>query len=82
LISISAASAAKEVQTKLPGYSQSNIRGVWGGQPEPTRVLSYIGTRKDKPKIEGIAKSYAKKFGQESVLVSRHRVRAKFIGGS
>ena len=72
----------KEAVPQLGGYSVERVSGVWGKTHEPTRILHYIGPPADIGKTEHIADEYRKKFGQEAVLVTRGRVRSKFITGN
>lgn len=70
------------VTPRFPGFTVHLGRGWWKGVFEPTRVITIYAPSGNvtKDAIEFIAKTYAERFGQESVLFSINTSEILFAG--
>ena len=67
---------------QLTGFNVVDSTGYYKGQPERSKVVTVIvfeGDKETMNKIKAIAIDYAKRFGQESVLVVTTEAEATFI---
>lgn len=61
----------QEVCPLLPSFSVRDELGFWDGEPEPSRVLTYISsTYEDALSIHAIASTYKARFHQQSVIIN------------
>lgn len=64
------------VEEVCPVFQSFSIReelGFWQGEPEPTRVLTFISDDHDDGiAVYGIAKAYKARFRQDAVLVNSY----------
>ena len=66
------------IAPRFEGYTHHVAVGVWKGDTERTHVVHFLQPRADEKPIREIAAEYKKRFGQESVLWVRGRVRVSF----
>lgn len=67
---------------QLVGFNVVESTGYYKGLPERSKVVTVIVFKNDKEtmnKIKAIAQDYAKRFGQESVLVVTTDAEAIFV---
>ena len=67
---------------QLVGFNVVASTGYYKGQPERSKIVTVIVFKEDKEtmnKIKAIAQDYAKRFGQESVLVVTTDAEAIFV---
>lgn len=57
------------IDSRFKGYNLSDSLGYWEGSPERSKVLMIILKAEDTPKVKEIAREYARRFDQESVLL-------------
>jgi hypothetical protein len=61
----------QEVCQLLSSFSIRDELGIFDGEPEPSRVLTYISsTYEDALSIHAIASSYKARFDQQTVIVN------------
>lgn len=69
------------VSPKFPGFTVRAGIGYWNGEAEPTREIVILA-HDDEPthdEIREIARRYAERYGQESVLVIAQTVSGEFL---
>ena len=67
---------------QLVGFNVVESTGYYKGQPERSKVVTVIVFKDDKEtmkKIKAVAQDYAKRFGQDSVLVVTTDAEAIFV---
>jgi hypothetical protein len=61
----------QHVDPLLTSYSVRDELNIWKGEPEPSRVLTYISTEyEDALCIHAIASTYKQQFDQKAVMVN------------
>lgn len=61
----------QQVDPLLDNYSFRDELGIWEGEPEPSRVLTYTTTEyEDALCIHAIALTYKQRFRQKAVMVN------------
>ena len=58
------------VTPRFDGFTVRTGVGYWKGEPEPCREIVILGDDDDRYAIYSVARSYANRFEQESVLVT------------
>ena len=67
---------------QLEGFNVVESTGYYKGQPERSKVVTVIVFKDDKEtmkKIKAVTQDYAKRFGQDSVLVVTTDAEAIFV---
>ena len=59
----------KQLSQTFEGFNIVDSTGYYKGKPERSKVVTVIVEKKNIPKAKELAKSYAKQFQQESVMV-------------
>ncbi|WP_424945733.1 DUF3574 domain-containing protein [Candidatus Spongiihabitans sp.] len=72
----------REIATTFAGFNVVDSLGYYRGKPERAKVVTVILPQKEIAKARAVAKAYAKKFNQESVMIVVIPVADwQFIGG-
>lgn len=58
-----------EIIPRFDGFTVYDAQGFWKGQSERTTVVEILASPLDATKVRDIAKAYAARFDQESVLI-------------
>lgn len=74
----------KKVLAKtFDGFNVVDSTGYYKGKPERSKIVTIIVTEKEMKKVEEIAKNYADRFGQDSVMMVKVAVDEwRFIKGN
>jgi len=59
----------KQISRSFEGYNIVDSTGFYKGKPERSKITTFIVEKKDIPKVKELAKSYAKQFQQDSVMM-------------
>ena len=59
----------KQIAETFEGFNVVDSIGYYQGEPERSKIVTLIGEKKDILKAKELAKSYAKQFQQESVMI-------------
>ncbi len=59
----------KQISQTFKGFNVVDSTGFYEGKPERSKIVTLIIEKKDIPKAKKLAKSYAKQFQQESVMI-------------
>ena len=66
------------IAPRFDGYTHAIAEGVWKGDDERTHVVHFLQPHGNDQAVREIAAEYKKRFGQDSVLWVRGRVRVSF----
>ncbi len=59
----------KQISQYFEGYNIVDSTGFYKGEPERSKIATFIVLKTDIPKIKELASAYAKQFQQESVMM-------------
>ncbi len=59
----------KHIATTFDGFNVVDSLGFYKGKPERSKVITLIVMKQEMPKIEALARLYAQKFHQDSVMM-------------
>ena len=70
-----------EIAKVFDGFNVVDSVGYYRGKPEPSKIVTVIVEEKDIPRAKGLARLYAERFGQDSVMMVKVPVLEwSFIG--
>lgn len=58
-----------EIVKNFDGFNFVDSVGFYKGKPEQSKIVTFIVNENEMSKVEMLARSYAKKFHQESVMM-------------
>lgn len=58
-----------EITKAFDGFNVVDSTGYYKGKPERSKIVTIVLVKEDIPKVKKLARSYAEKFKQESVMV-------------
>jgi len=58
-----------QISRTFDGYNIVDSTGYYKGKPERSKIATFIIDKKEMPKVKKLAKSYARQFHQESVML-------------
>ena len=71
----------KTLAKTLEGFTVTDAVGYYKGKAERSKVVTIVAHENDMDKIETVAQKYARRFGQESVMLIKLPIGAwEFIG--
>ena len=59
----------EEIARSFEGYNIVDSTGFYEGKPEQSKIVTLVVKKEEIPKVKALAKSYAKQFHQDSVMM-------------